>query len=284
MCKSKRLGGMGVRSIRHKNMALLSKWQWRYGVEKNGFWRRFICKLYKYNDKSLLPGKVPPNCKVVIWKQIMEVNSGSSMRFDVIKLGLGVLLGNGENILFWEDQWAGDRCFKKYFPRLFTLCENKKGLVYEFGECVNDRWQWKLKFRRRLFQWEIELEAELMRILSHMSPSINREDRVVWKPVTTVKFSTASYVQSIENLVWGDALDLASRVWRGLAPPKVEVFCWFAVNEKLPTMDFLSSRNCWSAQASNLCKFCERTTKTVNRIFLHCEWAQSYVEHGSKSR
>ncbi|KAK2640833.1 hypothetical protein Ddye_022596 [Dipteronia dyeriana] len=46
MCKSKKLGGLGIGRMEDKNRSLLTKWIWRFGFEDKTFWRRIICAKY----------------------------------------------------------------------------------------------------------------------------------------------------------------------------------------------------------------------------------------------
>ena len=40
--KPKSKGGLGLGSLENKNLALLAKWWWRFGKEKEALWRRLI--------------------------------------------------------------------------------------------------------------------------------------------------------------------------------------------------------------------------------------------------
>ena len=42
MCKDKRSGGLGVKSLFWFNKALLSKWCWRFAIERGPFWNEVI--------------------------------------------------------------------------------------------------------------------------------------------------------------------------------------------------------------------------------------------------
>ena len=46
MIKPKSSGGLGLGSLENKNLALLAKSWWRFGEEKEAFWRRLIASKY----------------------------------------------------------------------------------------------------------------------------------------------------------------------------------------------------------------------------------------------
>ncbi|PWA94934.1 ribonuclease H protein [Artemisia annua] len=43
---SRDFGGLGVGSIRSKNLSLLGKWRWRFLVEKEAIWKKVISKFH----------------------------------------------------------------------------------------------------------------------------------------------------------------------------------------------------------------------------------------------
>lgn len=58
----KACGGLGIKSIRDMNEALLMKWWWRYGTEKESLWRKVIKSKNKMGDghqKWNFTGKCP---------------------------------------------------------------------------------------------------------------------------------------------------------------------------------------------------------------------------------
>lgn len=52
MCRSLNKGGLGVRSLNLMNRALLGKWLWRFGEERDALWRCLIS--FKYGDEPLV--------------------------------------------------------------------------------------------------------------------------------------------------------------------------------------------------------------------------------------
>ena len=51
VCKSADLGGLGLGFMGWKNKALLLKWAWRFGKEKDSLWRRVICVNYNLGQR-----------------------------------------------------------------------------------------------------------------------------------------------------------------------------------------------------------------------------------------
>ncbi|PWA52360.1 reverse transcriptase domain, Reverse transcriptase zinc-binding domain protein [Artemisia annua] len=46
---SSKNGGLGVESIKAKNMGMIGKWKWRFLNESGALWRRVIVELYSVN-------------------------------------------------------------------------------------------------------------------------------------------------------------------------------------------------------------------------------------------
>jgi len=40
------MGGLGVKDISRFNVALVAKWKWRYGMEKDGIWKDILESRY----------------------------------------------------------------------------------------------------------------------------------------------------------------------------------------------------------------------------------------------
>ena len=47
VCVDKRKGGLGVKSLRTFNKALLSKWAWHFANERKALWNQVIRRKYK---------------------------------------------------------------------------------------------------------------------------------------------------------------------------------------------------------------------------------------------
>ena len=62
--------------------------------------------------------------------------------------------GKWEGCLVLKICLVGNEDLKSKFPRLYSLCCNKKGNLESCKEWVNNSWEWKLVWMRGLFDWE----------------------------------------------------------------------------------------------------------------------------------
>ena len=89
---------MGVQEARAKNIALLSKLNWRMYHEQDALWAKVIINKYCANSRvrSRDPEKLPssPN-----WKAI-------NLGFSVFKKGIAWGIGNGARVNLWMDNWV----------------------------------------------------------------------------------------------------------------------------------------------------------------------------------
>jgi len=78
-------------------------------------------------------------------------------------------LGRGDKVRFWEDVWVGESSLKTLFQRLFSLSVNQKNKVEEVSVWKGSVWRWGLQWRRDKFEWESEMEANLMEHIARVS-------------------------------------------------------------------------------------------------------------------
>lgn len=121
-CLSKKKGGLGITSIKHRNISLLAKWWWRNKKETNSLWQRILQS--KYGDSELLSDRPVPRNRSPIMNSNLSVKS-----FPQLKLFSNIdfqwKAGNGETIKFWKDQWIGGEILKDKYPRIFYLSLHK---------------------------------------------------------------------------------------------------------------------------------------------------------------
>ncbi|GJY54257.1 reverse transcriptase domain, reverse transcriptase zinc-binding domain protein [Tanacetum coccineum] len=120
-------GGLGIGTLKSSNLAMLSKWWWRFHTENHAFWCKIIRSIHGVdgglNDTSLIKSKSGP------WYRIAKLKD------ELSKIGIDLpsifkkKIGDGCSTRFWLDTWLGGSPLKDTFPRLFRLDSNPAGLV-----------------------------------------------------------------------------------------------------------------------------------------------------------
>ncbi|GFS29053.1 hypothetical protein Acr_00g0005120 [Actinidia rufa] len=127
IARKKSMGRLGIRRLLAFNSALLAKWWWRFGTDKQSLWLKVIKAKFGYSENAWLPSAP-------------RANALSKVLGDISSIGLALI----------------ERCLKKTFPRLFGLSNNKEASVRELL-CNSEVVEWNLSFRRNIFVWEDEL-------------------------------------------------------------------------------------------------------------------------------
>uniref|UniRef100_A0A2N9EVU3 Reverse transcriptase domain-containing protein n=1 Tax=Fagus sylvatica TaxID=28930 RepID=A0A2N9EVU3_FAGSY len=141
VCSPYSHGGLAIKNLRRFNEALLGKWLWRFGVERDAFWRKVIMVKYGSLDGGWM-SKAPSGLYGVgLWKFIQSrwVNFSKFVTFEV---------GDGSLIRFWDDVWCGEEPLKLAYPELYRIACVKDGLVADFVQCRGHDVHWEVTFTR----------------------------------------------------------------------------------------------------------------------------------------
>jgi hypothetical protein len=265
-----------VRDPRQVNLALLSKWRWRYLLEDRGIWRDIISVRYGGCQPSPHLGGRPSGLRGVSswWSNISLLGGDREVSGDWFSEGVARVIGNGLSTNFWHDSWCGKILLRTRFHRLFQLSLQQGGKVGELGNLVGSDWVWDLRWRRHLFVWETDLLHELMLVVTRNS-RVNRDDRWSWTHSSDGRYSvksaythlSKSLPSSVPN---GEVLQAVSRVWKSPAPSKVVVFSWQLILDRIPTRLNLSLRGVQIPSGGLGCVFCDAQLESSVHLFLSC--------------
>ena len=90
--------------------------------------------------------------QILWWRDLKEVWSLDEWK-DMFEANFSWEVGNGREIKFWEDRWAGCTALKELFLRLHSTCSSKDSFVWQIRErSENSRLSWKIEWRRNLFE------------------------------------------------------------------------------------------------------------------------------------
>lgn len=133
-------------------------------------------------------------------------------------------LRNGVATLFWHDIGVGPSPLKKVCPRLFSISPTKNASVASHGFWDGLNWRWSLGWTRNLRPRDAEEAQVLQGLLDRATLSPSDPDYMVWTPSKLGDFSVKSFMQEMPNMDSHAPCSLIKGLWRGLFPPRIEVF------------------------------------------------------------
>ncbi|MFS8026364.1 putative RNA-directed DNA polymerase [Helianthus anomalus] len=250
-------GGLGISKLHNINIALLSKWGWRYKCEFDNLWVKVIDSLFASGSGwSFIPDKKSASG---VWHNIVAVFnkqvSGGTMLRNLFK---GVV-GRGDQLYFWLDNWVTDIPLKDLFTRLFSLEVVKTCRVQER---IPGNWLWK---HDPSLDDELVEMAELLNVVNLVSLN-NNSDKWVWKGDSSGVFSVASVKKALE----GDFTNVNGFIldWCKWVPIKCSVFVWRAAMGRIPTSDALRRRGIFAGDG--LCPLCRTEDDSADHLLTSC--------------
>ncbi|KAK1409939.1 hypothetical protein QVD17_36470 [Tagetes erecta] len=166
----KSVGGCGVGSIRDTNIALLTKWKWRYKREQNANWYKVI-KAIHFQPRRYVD--IPVNKNVCgAWKDMISVDKELLKENICMNNFLTASVGSGETISFWLDSWiGGGEPLKIKFPDLFLNEKHKRCTVADRLSSQQNSGQRKWEWKRRPVTGVLDAQfQQLLTLISDCHP------------------------------------------------------------------------------------------------------------------
>lgn len=186
-------------------------------------------------------------------------------------------LGVGTHIRFWLDPWLISMQLHIKFPRLFALAADKKAVVRDCGSFANGVWVWDLKLRRRCFGWEEEGLNSLLKLLEKSFPT-EEGDTIVWAGDANRIFTVKALCSLVEHRILNKAEWVVPEKVRKVVPPKVVLFVWQLLENRVAVKSNLISRGL-TIEDGGLCSLCGLAVETTSHLFLTCNHAWSMLSH-----
>lgn len=82
---------------------------------------------------------------------VESVIGRSDQARDVIDHQFRILIGDGQDTCFWNDDWTKRGQLRLCFQRIIALARSKAGLVRDFRRWREGRWRREIDQRRRVF-------------------------------------------------------------------------------------------------------------------------------------
>uniref|UniRef100_A0A2N9FMM0 Reverse transcriptase domain-containing protein n=1 Tax=Fagus sylvatica TaxID=28930 RepID=A0A2N9FMM0_FAGSY len=234
ICAPLQVGGLAVRNLSSFNKALLGKWLWRYGLEREALWRLVVDAKYGslWGGWCSKSGKGPYG--VSVWKFIRK-------GWNSFQSHCSFLVGDGQRVRFWEDWWCGDMALKDAFPELFVISQDTEVLVADLMSFPNGLLHWDFHFVRNVKDWELESLTSFMDLLYSCHMERVGEDRLGWRSRPSKGFTVKNFYHCLcpspsASFPW-------KFIWKAKVPPRIAFFSWTAALGKLLTIDNLRKRN-----------------------------------------
>lgn len=255
LSRPKGAGGLGFREIENFNDALLGKLSWRILKNPQSLLGQVLLGKYCHN-KLFMNSSLPSNPSHG-WRGIMAGR-------EVLRKGLGWIVGDGKSIKVWEDAWLSTSSpISIADPPLLTQ-ENLK--VSDFLHPEDNSWD------VNMIRTHLPLLEPTIRSLR---PSCRKtEDVLAWLPNSSGIYSSKSGYNLIKKNrtdTQASTFNWSKFVWQTKTSPKIKNFLWKIASGALPAGDQLASRG---LQIDSACKRCGEK-ETILHLLVQCPFAAS---------
>ena len=183
------------------------------------------------------------NKESIWWQDIMVVTHDHQL-LNVLQNETKWRMRSGDKIRFWEDCWNVDgELLKRKYPRLYLISCQQQKLINQVGRHMESTWEWKLEWRRPLFDNEVDAAVAFMGDISQVTIQQHIADGWVWKPEHSGNYSTRSAYNLLHGGVAEEIADYAfGDLWKLKILVKVSIFAWRLIRDRLPTKSNLRRR------------------------------------------
>lgn len=223
ICLPKNWGGLGLNSIRNKNLVILAKWIWRAYSERNSYWNQIMLQRYGAHVHYDL-SRVEKNLCSPVMKKIVELLSDPVIDKFLRRENFKWKVKSGDSVYFWEDWRIGPSTLQSSFPSLYKLVRVKHIHVDVFMKIWNEN-------RRDPKLWLDSPEVESMADFSSLASLVDKinlsqgADILQWL-LGKEQFSSKLCHDLLMSSSTPDPQN--SYIWRVIwkikAPPKILVF------------------------------------------------------------
>ncbi len=259
VCRPKCVGGLGIRSFRVTNSALLMKSFWNYYSAKELPWVR-ILHHNDYKRRSPCARGAPPTRCSPLWKGVLSTTG--PFHTSVI-----FTLGDGAIVPFWHARWTGDKLLRNRFPSLFASTSHKHISVncwlHRFASSRN------LGFSN-ILDHDGQGELSQLNIVIRNTSLVFNSDANAWRWNSNRRFSARS---AYNFLVFDDVDDRRIlHLWNIKIPLHIKIFLWLAARNRVPTADLLIKRGWYGP---SICLLCSCDEECLEHLLFRCSYARS---------
>ncbi|KAG7542496.1 Reverse transcriptase domain [Arabidopsis thaliana x Arabidopsis arenosa] len=253
VCRPKKEGGLGLRSIHEANDVCCLKLIWRLISHADSLWVTWIkTNLLKqdtfWSVKQTYQGSW-------MWKKLLKFR-------EVARDFCKVDVKNGERTSFRYDNWSS-------MGPLFDAAGERGQIVLGISKHKKVAEAWVGR-RHRLHRAELHNKIE-RELLSTWRNRAEEEDIVLWKGKNNLyrpRFSTKDTWQLTRTV--SNEVAWHKSVWFAHATPKFSFCVWLAAQNRLSTGDKMTH---WNRGLSTGCVLCNNTFESRDHLFFSCRFS-----------
>ncbi|XP_019168955.1 PREDICTED: uncharacterized protein LOC109164864 [Ipomoea nil] len=251
ICKSKEMGGLGLRLAKDFNLAFMMQLAWQMTNCADKIWVQALREKYVKSQDFLT---VPPQTNASWgWKGILKGR-------DILRKGICWKVGTGESLNVWKDPWVGtvplaDIPGVSIPPSLLNL---------QVNNLIKEDKTWDLTEVQDYLPDSVTNSIRAIPIALTESP----HDAISWPHSGTGSFTLKSGFNFIagqetieEDLSW---------VWHVKCTEKVKLFIWKITQNGLLTNSERSRRG---LSTDAICQRCDGVDESLDHIFRRCDFA-----------
>ncbi|CAN1183437.1 Putative ribonuclease H protein At1g65750 [Linum perenne] len=232
----KRLGGLGIQDLRIMNLALISKWSWRYATERTAWWRILISAKCGEGPSEWRPTWNLGSAGVSFWRWLVP-SSSLIWHFSYLDPGGGFCA-------FWFDTWVRGVRFIDSFPRIAAAATSLEARVADLCFYAHRR-TWNIPLVTTLRGGALQEWNQLMLQLDQLPEDTLTAGPAspIWPLEASGQFSVRSLRGSLTDAKFTGIPSFPQEaIWLKGVPPKVQAFCWMLCHSKIASLDNLQKR------------------------------------------
>lgn len=258
----KRFGGLGFKSFKTMNQAMLNKQFWKINHQPHSL----LARTYKakYFPRGSLQDYCPKPHYSWVWRNIIQLNHPT------LRKGTW-WVGDGYNIPLQHKDWF-------HCPSLNL--QDHRLPIGTVGDLIDhNSASWNHDLIKTLYLHPVA--RQIMQIPISRTKSV--PDKLVWRHSCDgeYKFRIAYEMLNSEHLPPSQQVHrnqvVWSRIWKVQTPLKINTFVWKLLHNSLPTFSNLKHRG---IPIDSTCPFCNEHEETSTHLFLLCPFSRA-CWHGS---
>jgi len=243
MCRPWAAGGLDLKPTRLINESLILQLAWCFS-SKNSQWSGMLRKRFFKNGVPL-----QHYFKSLVWCVMTE-------HMGTIAANSLWIVGTGENIHFWTDNWLGN-----WLVDMLHVAPNIHSHLLSLVADVIVDGGWNISTNI------LDALGVAERLKSIVLPTTILQVSLIWFHSSNGKLSAKQAFAFLRPVDFDIPFTL---IWKPCIPPSHSFILWLIMHAKMPTDENLRLRSCIIV---SVCSFCLRTDESSDHLFLRCTFA-----------